>query len=221
MLGLVSRHRAVTDLRRLTGEKPICTLAGCYTAANRLTGSEGLRWAMDYIHEELVRLNYSVEFRDWSHSGKADRNLVARKVGVFAPDEEVLFVAHVDGVQKRIEEHFPAADDNASGAVDLLEAARVFSTYSYSRTMGLLFTTGEEQGSLGSRSYVDQLSRGEFSAIKLVVNVDMVGYDSDDDGVMQLWPGDDLPSLALTQVMSETIKSYQLYFTPRIHPGCN
>jgi len=220
MLGQVNKDRAVNDLRRLTGEEPICTSTGCYTAANRLTGGEGLHWAMDYIDEDLVSLGYSVELRDWSRSGKADRNLVARKVGVLAPTEEVYFVAHVDGVKLATEEQFPAADDNASGAVDILEVARVLSTYSFSRTLVLLFSTGEEQGALGVTSYLDQLSSEELSRIKYAIDVDMVGYDANRDGVMELWYGDHLPSLAVAQMMSETISTYQLDLAPSLLVGC-
>jgi hypothetical protein len=220
MIDQVSRDRAVKDLRRLAGEEPICTNSGCYTAANRLTGSEGLRWAMDYIQEELVGLGYSVEYKAWSREGWRDQNLVARKVGVVAPRDEVYFVAHVDGVQKGADERFAAADDNASGAADILEVARVLSTFSFSQTVVLLFTTGEEQGSLGSRSYVEQLSKKEVEAIKAVVDVDMVGYDANSDGVMELWHGDDPPSMALTQMMSETIRMVQLDLAPQVVAGC-
>jgi len=220
MLGQINRNRVVSDLRRLTGEEPLCTSAGCYTAANRQTGSEGLHWAMDYIYQELVSLGYSAEFRDWSREGWNDRNLIARKVGVLAPNEEVYFVAHVDGFKLSGEERFPAADDNASGAVDNLELARVLSTFSFSRTVVLLFSTGEEHGALGVKSYLEQLSSNELSSIKYAVDVDMVGYDADRDGAMQLWPGDDPPSLALTQMMSETIGAYQLDLAPRIRVGC-
>jgi hypothetical protein len=220
MLGQINRNRVVSDLRRLTGEEPLCTSAGCYTAANRQTGSEGLHWAMDYIYQELVSLGYSAEFQDWSREGWNDRNLIARKVGVLAPTEEIYFVAHVDGFKLSGEERFPAADDNASGAVDNLELARVLSTFSFSRTVVLLFSTGEEHGSLGVKSYLDQLSSGELSSIKYAVNVDMVGYDADRDGAMQLWPGDDPASVTLTQMMSETIRAYQLDLAPSIRVGC-
>ena len=220
MLGQVNSNRVVNDLRRLSGEEPICTSSGCTTIANRQTGSAGLHWALDYIDAELASLGYSVESQDWSRDGWSDRNLVARKVGVSAPDEAVYIIAHVDGVQLTGEERFPAADDNASGAADILELARVMSTFSFSRTVVLLFSTGEEHGALGVNSYLDQLPDQELSRIKYAVDVDMVGYDADRDGVMQLWPGDDPPSLALTQMMSETIGAYQLDLIPRFHPGC-
>jgi hypothetical protein len=220
MLGQVNKDRALNDLRQLTGEEPICAGGGCYTINNRLTGSEGLHRAMDYISEELVSLGYSVEFEDWSRSGYSDRNLIARKPGVYSPTEEVYFVAHVDGVRKGVEERFPAADDDASGAVDSLELARILSSRSFSRTVVLLFTTGEEQGTLGSRSYLEQLSPPELGSIKYVVDVDVVGYDANGDGAMELWHGGHAPSMALTQMMSATIRAYQLDLAPGLVVGC-
>lgn len=52
---------------------------------------------------------------------------------------------------------FPAADDNASGVVDLLEAARVLSKYSFDRTLVFFFSTGEEEGALGVKSYLNDI----------------------------------------------------------------
>jgi len=220
MLGQVNQDRALNDLRQLTGEQPICAAGVCYTITNRLTGSEGLHWAMDYISQNLVSLGYAVEFQNWSRSGRSDRNLIARKQGVYSPTEEVYFVAHVDGVKTGVEERFPAADDDGSGVVDNLELARILSSHAFSRTVVLLFTTGEEQGQLGARSYIDQLSPQELSSIQYVVDVDMVGYDGNGDGAMELWHGCHAPSLALTQMMSETIRAYQLNLAPRFVVGC-
>lgn len=220
LLGQVNRDRAVADLRRLTGEEPICASADCYTITNRLTGSEGLHRATGYVFEELVSLGYAVEFREWSRSGRTDRNVIARKPGLVAPDEEIYFVAHVDGVGPNTWDRFPAAADNASGAVDLLETARVLSSQSFSRTLVLLFSTGEEQGTLGVRSYLDQLSPEELGSIKYAVDVDVVGYDGNRDRVMELWHGGRPASTALTQMMSETIKAYRLDLAPKLVEGC-
>jgi hypothetical protein len=220
MLEEVELDRALRDLRRLSGEAPICVGSGCYTIANRLTGSEGLRWAMEYIYEELGNLGYAVEFRNWSRSGRSDRNLVARKLGAYAPSEEVCFVAHVDGVKTGAGQRFPAADDDASGVVGVLEMARILSSQQFSRTVVLLFTTGEEQGALGVRSYLDQLSPAELGSIQVAVDVDMVGYDGNHDGAMELWHGGHMPSLVVTQMMSDTIKAYHIGLAPTFVAGC-
>jgi hypothetical protein len=220
MLGRVDRDRALGDLRRITGEAPICPGADCYTVTNRLTGSTGLRWATDYLSGELAGLGYAVEFRSWSRAGRSDRNLIARKPGTVAPAEEIYFIAHADGVKAGIADWFPAADDNGSGAVDLLETARVLSSYTFSRTLVLLFTTGEEQGTLGAQSYLSQLTAQDLGRIKVAVDVDVIGYDADRDRVMELWHGGEAPSMAVTQMMSETIKAYQLDLAPQFAAGC-
>jgi len=219
MLGQVDRDRALNDLRQLTGEEPICVSTGCYTITHRLTGSEGLDWAQDYLYENLVSLGYMVEFQDWSRSGYADQNLIARKTGVLTPTEEVYLVAHLDGVSGS-GDRYPAADDNASCVVNGLELARLFSHRFFGRTVVLFFTTGEEQGTYGARAYLNQLAPDELGAIKYAINCDMTGYDANGDGLMNLAHGDHPPTVALAQVMSETIDAYQLNLDQRVVPGC-
>jgi hypothetical protein len=215
MLGKVDINRAKTDIRKLTGEESICNDTDCYTIYNRLTGSEGLSWAKKFVFQKLVQLGYSVELQDWSRSDYTDQNIVARKIGTVYPEEEIYFVAHLDGVAGS-----PAADDNASGVVDLLELARVLSGYSFSRTIVLLISTGEEQGTLGVQSYLSQLSASELGSIQYVVNIDMVGYDANQDGVMELWHGDHSPSLDLVHWMSDILQTYQLDISPQLVVGC-
>jgi hypothetical protein len=217
----VEINRALTDLQRLTGEAPICLDNECYTIINRLTGSEGLQWAKDYVYQELINLGYSVEIRDWSVSGYADQNLIARKPGTVLPGEEIYLVAHLDGRNLDGVVRAPAADDNASGVVSILELARVLSSRSLDRTLVLLISTGEEFGCLGVRSYLDQLSAEELAAIQYVVNIDMIGYDANRDGAMELWSGDHPPSLILAQMLQEIIPEYQLELSPSIVTGCD
>jgi len=219
MLAEVDQERAEEDLRRLTGAEPLCISTGCYTISHRLTGSDELSWAMDYLYENLDSMGYTVEFHDWSLSGYSDRNLIARKTGVLTPTEEIYLVAHVDGV-KRSEQPYPAADDNASSVVNGLELARVFSNYQFNRTIVLFFSTGEEQGVRGTRAYLDDLSPDELAAIKYVINRDVTGYDANEDSVMELGHGDHPPSVALAQIISATIDAYQLELDPHVIPSC-
>jgi hypothetical protein len=219
MLAEVDRERAEAALRRLTGEEPLCIRAGCYTLTHRLTGSEDLGWATDYLYENLAALGYTVEFQHWSRSGHTDRNLIARKTGVLTPTEEIYLVAHADGAKGSAERH-PAADDNASSVVNGLELARVFSDHIFGRTIVLFFSTGEEQGTQGARYYLDGLSPSELNAIKYVINRDVTGYDANGDAVMVLGHGDHPPSVALAQVMSAVIDAYQLDLNPHVIASC-
>jgi hypothetical protein len=213
MIEQVNQERVLTDLRRFTGEEPICTENGCYTITNRETGSEGLKWAKDYIYETLVDLRYSVEILDWSRNGYADQNIIARKQGRVYPGEEIYFIAHLDGYL----ENNPAADDDASGAVSLLELSRLLSSRRLNRTVVLFFSTGEEHGSLGSRSYIDKYPE-RLGAIKYLVSLEMLGYDSNKDGKMELWTGDQ--TVDFVNMIKEIITSYQIGLAPEIFTDC-
>lgn len=221
MINQVNASRVQNDLSFLTGENPICTGNNeCYTIKNRFTGSKGLKWAKEYIYKELSSLGYSVEVEDWSLGGLSDQNIIARKRGDLYPDEEIYLVAHLDGVKEILTEKFPAADDNATGVVDLLETARILSNYSFRRTVVFLFSTGEEKGRLGVISYLNQLSESEIKSIKYAVNVDMLGYDANQDKVIELWHADDPPSKELTTLMFDIIQDYELDLVPRYVVGC-
>ncbi len=213
MLGQVNPEKALTDLRRLTGEEPICTGSGCITITNRETGSIGLQWAKDYVYETLVNLHYSVEILDWSHGIYTDQNVIARKEGMVYPDEEIYFIAHLDGYLN----NNPAADDDASGAASLLELARILSSRSLKYTVVLFFSTGEEHGSLGSHSFVENYPE-RLETINYLVSVEMLGYDSDDDGKMELWNGSQ--PLDFVQHLAEIIDLYQIDLVPEIVSGC-
>ena len=114
----------------------------------------------------------------------------------------------------------PAADDDASCVAGGLELARVFAERLFGRTIVLLFTTGEEQGMLGSRAYLDDLSPGELEAIEHALNCDMIGYDANEDRVMELVHGGHSPSVAVAQVLSATLDALQIDLDPRITEGC-
>ncbi|MCE5257567.1 MAG: M28 family peptidase [Chloroflexi bacterium] len=218
-LASINRDRALTDLRRVTGGEPICGSSDCYTVTNRPTGSEGLGRVKAYVETQLADLGYSVVRNNWSAEGYSDQNVIATKLGSVLPDEQIYLVAHLDGAGNT-GGIYPAADDDASGAVDLIETARILSGYTFSRTLVLFFSTGEEQGSLGVNSYLSKLSAAEISKIKYVVDLDMIGYDANADGVMQLFHGDHAPSKALATSFKDIILHYGVNLVPDVTVGC-
>jgi hypothetical protein len=220
ILGKVDKDRALDDLRRITGETPICDGSECFIVSSRPTGSEGLQWVKAYVSTELGQWGYSVALKDWSNAEYSDQNLIARKEGTTLPDEVIYFVAHLDGVGNGQVEKYPGADDDASGVADLLEVARVISGYSFERSVVFMFSTGEEQGALGVKSYLRQISSEEMNTIKYVVDIDVIGYDQDRDGVMQLFHGDHAPSKALAETMCEIMLEYEVNLVPEITKGC-
>jgi hypothetical protein len=218
MVEKINQERILTDLKRLSGVEPLCTSKGCTIITGRETGSEGLQWVKDYVYETLIDLHYSVEVLNWSLDGYDEQNILAYKPGILFPNEAIYFIAHMDGHGYEN----PAADDDASGVVSLLELARVLSGRTLSRPVVLFFSTGEEHGSLGSSSYVEQYYE-RLGGIKYLISVEMLGWDSNDDGKMQLWSGDPLlhpSSLIFTELLSEIITAYPLNLIPQIVTGC-
>lgn len=103
--------------------------------------------------------------------------------------EQVLLTAHLDSISiGNPEERAPGADDNGSGVATLLEAARVFREVEFKRTIKIVFFTGEELGLWGSRAYTSRYAH-ELDNILGVINLDMFGYDSDNDRCFEIHVG--------------------------------
>lgn len=90
-----------------------------------------------------------------------------------------MFGAHVDhlGTAPVTGTVYPGADDNASGAATLLEAARVLSAcvQSPARSVALALWNAEEDGLVGSCHFVEQEPTVALGDLHVLVNVDMVG----------------------------------------------
>ena len=124
-------------------------------------------------------------------------------------NESVLMTAHMDSISTDSLNLAPGAEDNGSGVATLLEAARLFRHYQFDRTVKIIFFTGEEQGLYGSRAYVADHSH-ELSNIVGVVNLDMFGYDDDDDHCFELHIGTLTASDTIGQCFVNTINAYGL-----------
>ncbi len=90
--------------------------------------------------------------------------------------ETVIIGAHRDHFGHQAGLVFPGADDNASGTAVMLEVARLFAESGLKPKRSLLFVSfsGEEQGLLGSRLYVNQPARPLAKTVAMI-NIDHAG----------------------------------------------
>lgn len=90
--------------------------------------------------------------------------------------ETVIVGAHRDHFGQQAGLLFPGADDNASGTAIMLEVARVLAASGFKPRRSVLFISfsGEEQGLLGSRLYVNQPSRPLSNTVAMI-NIDHAG----------------------------------------------
>jgi hypothetical protein len=207
------------QVRALSGADPVIIAGETYTITTRYTprlfdGSPHAR-AYDYVLDQLQLLHYpaaSIEQDAWVSGGFAGMNLVLTIPGQITGTEVVALTAHLDSLSPLATRDTlaPGAEDNASGSAALLEAARLLRYYQFDRTVKLIWFTGEEQGLYGSTSYA---SDHNLSGYQGVVNLDMFGYDSDNDRCFELHVGTLPASNAVGQCYVESIQAYALGLT--------
>lgn len=108
------------------------------------------------------------------------RNVIAKLEGTdpALKSQYVIMGGHLDHVGMRDGVIFNGADDNASGAAVTLEVARLLAANKVQpkRTIIFCLWTGEEQGLLGSRYYVQHPTDGvKMDTVVTYFNMDMVG----------------------------------------------
>jgi len=100
-------------------------------------------------------------------------------------NEVVIVGAHLDHIGRKGDYIYNGANDNASGSAGVLELAQAFSQNPVIPKRSILFAlwTGEEQGMLGSRYYVEN---SYFPLDKTVayLNMDMIGWLWEDKEIM-------------------------------------
>lgn len=117
----------------------------------------------------------------WPDTGY-ERNVIGTIIGSSNPSRSIIICGHFDAIVwwdtalARI--NAPGADDNASGTVAALEAARIFKDYAWEPSMKFVGWAVEELGLYGSyhcAGRADSLDQD----IGGVVNLDMIGYMDD------------------------------------------
>lgn len=161
-------------------------------AFNRNSYSTGLFTARDYVAERFTRAELSASNFEFSLANITScvptppaitlPNVIGTKVGLATPNEWLVIGAHYDSRNpSRCDGNNnpqPGANDNASGCAGVMEMARVFQGIRTDRSMLFMCFSGEEQGLVGSRRYVEALqANGDISKVKLMLNMDMIGYD--------------------------------------------
>lgn len=136
-------------------------------------------FAADYIFQTLRSYGLPTYSQLFSTTG---RNVYGVKTGTDYPDKKVIICAHYDD---RPYDPGPGADDNASGTAAVLEAARILSKIPTRYTVLFMLWDMEEVGLVGSGYY----AREAYNAgdeIVAVVNLDMLAWDGNGDGLCEV-----------------------------------
>jgi hypothetical protein len=184
MVDQVSRTSLSKHVRSLQDHD---SLPGWDALRSRYSLSPQLDVERAYVGQHFADLGLQVEYHPFTMVGPDGSvqifNVVATHPGVDAFSDDVcILCAHYDSTASRTlnwnweTDPAPGADDNASGAAAVMEAARVLSQYEFSDTIRFIAFAGEEQGLWGSSAYAaDAWAAGDD--ISAVINLDMIGYN--------------------------------------------
>ena len=144
----------------------------------------GVGAARRWIHDEFLRVNsgaLQVSYDDFvaNIDGLAtnQRNVVATLPGIGDHQGAIVLMAHYDS--RSVDPNdgrspAPGADDNASGVAILLELARLLSTRPWNQTIIFAAFAAEEQGTFGSRHFVQNMML-DGRTLDAAIDNDIVG----------------------------------------------
>lgn len=140
----------------------------------RYSTTDSCRRAVEWMQRRLQEYGCDSVWLEVFRAGYAP-NVVGRKQGKVNPQQVYVVCGHIDCTSESPSTLAPGSDDNASGVNVVLEACRVFQDVEFEKTVLFIGFSGEEQGLVGSDSFVRRC-RNRGDSIALAINFDMVSY---------------------------------------------
>ena len=201
-------------VRELSGDVQTIIGGSPYTILSRNKNQPGNNKAADYIKQKLNSYGLVTYDQNFSSTG---RNVYGVQLGTVYPNKKYIICAHYDDMPSGTTA--PGADDNASGTAAVIEAARIFTQYNSKYTIIYALWDEEEQGLIGSAYYALQAYNAGDS-IMGVINLDMISWDSNNDGKAEIHTRPIANSIALKDKMLEINTLYNTGLTlSTINPG--
>ncbi len=180
ILSTANQDSILYFIRELSGNVSTIINGTPQTIISRNKLQPGNALAETYIKQKLQSYGLTTTIQSFSTTGK---NVLAVQPGTEFPNQKYIICAHYDDMPSGTTA--PGADDNASGTAAVIEAARIFSQHSFAYTIVYALWDEEEQGLIGSDYYAAQ-AYAAGDSIRGVINLDMISYESNNDGVMNL-----------------------------------
>ena len=176
IINSINQDSLIQHVKELTGVVPTIINGTSQTILSRNKFQPGNALAETYIKQKLQNYGLTTTIQSFSTTGK---NVLGVQTGTEFPNKKYIICAHFDDMPSGT--LAPGADDNASGTAAVIEAARVLSQYSFPFTIIYALWDEEEQGLVGSDYYAAQAANAGDSILG-VINLDMIAWDSNNDG---------------------------------------
>lgn len=131
-------------------------------------------------------------------------NVIAIQKGTTHPDQYIVIMGHYDHLGTLGPDlYFPGANDNASGIAMLLNLASYFQRHPPAHSLVYIAFSGEEQGLIGSRYFVEN-PPFPLDRIRFLINLDMVA--SGEQGLMALGGNEYPEEYALLTAINDSLQ---------------
>lgn len=214
VINQVSSDQLMDNLNYLTGVKPVTVPSGTFSITSRHSNQFTNQIAEEYLKQQLESYGLPTAMQYFDGGGG---NVIATQLGYKYPQKQIIICAHFDNMPTSY--IGPGADDNASGTSAVLEAARILSRIKTDYTIIYALWDKEEQGLLGS-SYYAYLARARNDDIIAVINLDMIGWDSNNDNIAEVHYRNYSTSLTIADNMYKINNTYQISLNlVGVYPG--
>ena len=133
-------------------------------------GSEALNNCEHWIAERYESLGYTdIVLQPFTYRAGTSNNIIVTKTCTKYPNTFIIIDAHYDTING------PGTNDNGTGTVLIMELARLFKDIDTEYSIKFIHFSGEEDGLIGSKYYVENTVVKDKLDIKLVFNIDEVG----------------------------------------------
>ena len=191
-------------VKELSGEVPTTINGIPQTILSRHRDQPGNALAEAYIKQKLESYGLAVTVQNYSSTGN---NVLATQVGTVFPNKKFVICAHYDDMPEG--PIAPGADDNGDAVAAVLEAARIFTRYSFPFTIVYALWDEEEVFPylIGSTYYATQAAAAGDSILGFV-NLEVLGWDSNNDGQCHVQELERVHSVQIRSHMVEINSQY-------------
>lgn len=195
-------------IRELSGEVPVTVRGRLDTIRTRYATAAKNSIALWYLYEKFQTFSLdSVNFHSFSWSQGTDSNIIATKNGRRYPRQYWIIGGHLDCTSESPSTYAPGADDNASGTVAAIIAAKYMSPYPWKYTIKFIGWNTEEFGLYGSDAHAALvLSRGD--SLLGVINGDMIATEMTNNDSIRIYTGTRTGSRAIGDTFFNTNQVY-------------
>lgn len=195
-------------LRQLSGDTSSIIGGSAYTITSRYKTQTGNQKAAQYIFEKFSSFGLTATYENFSSTGS---NVIGTKTGTVYPNRYYIISSHYDDLPAS--SNAPGADDNGSGTAAVIECARILSKYNLYYTLKFITFDEEEQGLVGSNYYATQ-ARNRGDSILGVINLDMIGYESNNDKMITVYTSNVANTNQIAKDFIDNITLYNIDLVP-------